>query len=277
MQQTSPQALQYAGNPNEISQQHGAGARVTQRPQQPTGRRGQWKNTIDAMIRSEDPRLQKRGQAMFDQYISTPERAGSGLSPIDQKLVAMGLTPGTIDGYKMARRLALKSGITINTGSQSERTAEAYRSRMLNASKIMEEHGLHEDDPNKVAFIVDELVNEIPFFGNYFKTPRGQMRHALEKDWIMANARDESGATINITEWEKYRDTYFPVAFDKPEAVKIKARLRQQTEEAMGTKAGAAKGTTEITSESRLPEGMVEMVTRDGVDYYYDKDGNEYK
>jgi DNA-directed RNA polymerase subunit F len=54
-----------------------------------------------------------------------------------------------------------------------------------------------------------------------------QIARNAEKQWITAVVRDESGAAVKESEWQRYADMYFPRMGDSPEVLQQKKQMRE--------------------------------------------------
>jgi hypothetical protein len=89
-----------------------------------------------------------------------------------------------------------------------------------------------------------EFLGNIPLAGNYLQnigSSKQQQLYANAQDnWIRANLRKESGAVIGTDEMKDEKKTYFPQPGDSTEKIAQKQLLRQVTQDAMKTAAGAS-------------------------------------
>jgi len=89
-----------------------------------------------------------------------------------------------------------------------------------------------------------EFLGNIPLAGNYLQnigSSKQQQLYANAQDnWIRANLRKESGAVIGTDEMKDEKRTYFPQPGDSTEKIAQKQLLRQVTQDAMKTAAGAS-------------------------------------
>lgn len=87
-----------------------------------------------------------------------------------------------------------------------------------------------------------EALGKIPLVGGYLQQKGSSVQQQLyrqaQENWIRANLRKESGATILPDEMEGEIKTYFPKPGDSPQLVQQKQLARQVTQQAMKTAAG---------------------------------------
>jgi hypothetical protein len=87
-----------------------------------------------------------------------------------------------------------------------------------------------------------EALGKIPLVGGYLQQKGSSVQQQLyrqaQENWIRANLRKESGATILPDEMEGEIKTYFPKPGDSPQLVEQKQLARQVTQQAMKTAAG---------------------------------------
>lgn len=106
------------------------------------------------------------------------------------------------------------------------------------------------------TLLPDSLVNK------FTDNPR-QAAEALERDFVAATLRYESGAAIPPEELESQRRIFFPSPGDSPETIALKAQLRSKAIESL--KIGAGPAANQVDGE----------VTRDGVQMYRDPQTGE--
>jgi len=97
---------------------------------------------------------------------------------------------------------------------------------------------------------------------------------------IKTNGRDESGATIKEEEMEKYKNIYFPRAFDSDSTIKFKKQLRSQAVAGMRMKGGQATGDTanvfmDMYRKVSSANAMVFKEFKGGYVYGTDQQGRE--
>jgi hypothetical protein len=65
-----------------------------------------------------------------------------------------------------------------------------------------------------------------------------QIARNAEKQWITAVVRDESGAAVKESEWQRYADMYFPRMGDSPEVIQQKKQMREAKRSKFEAEAG---------------------------------------
>jgi len=80
---------------------------------------------------------------------------------------------------------------------------------------------------------------------NMLRSPKGQLYRAAQDEFINAGLRDESGAAIQPSEYDRYRAIYFAVPGDTAETIKRKQQARARVIKGLRSKAGnLASGVT---------------------------------
>jgi len=132
------------------------------------------------------------------------------------------------------------------TGVEQGKAAGFY-SRAIQANQIFNSLGVGAPSLGREAaqaVLPDGVVNA-------FTGPDRQQAEALQKDFIAATLRYESGAAIPPEELETQRRIFFPVAGDSKETVELKAKLRENVIAALKMGAGdAAPDIPAITDET---------------------------
>ena len=89
-----------------------------------------------------------------------------------------------------------------------------------------------------------QALGSVPFVGGYLEnvgsSTQQQLYKNAQENWVRANLRKESGAVIGADEMRDEIRTYFPQPGEKPEKIAQKQLLRQVTQNAMKTAAGAS-------------------------------------
>ena len=89
-----------------------------------------------------------------------------------------------------------------------------------------------------------QALGSVPLIGGYLEnigsSTQQQLYKNAQENWVRANLRKESGAVIGTDEMRDEIRTYFPQPGEKPEKIAQKQLLRQVTQNAMKTAAGAS-------------------------------------
>jgi hypothetical protein len=114
--------------------------------------------------------------------------------------------------------------------------AAGFVPRLEDANRIM-------SDPKVAAAsqnLKDRALDYIPGIGRFFQSEDFKRLSDAEKDMVTAVLRDESGATIQDSEFVRDADKYFPRRGDTPQILADKANRRRIQIESMKMKAGPA-------------------------------------
>lgn len=82
-----------------------------------------WKSQVDYMMKSADPTLQERGLQMLEKYYDSTsggENTSGAWSTYGKAAVDAGFIPGTPAYQEYVKKLAARSGVTVNVGKQDE-------------------------------------------------------------------------------------------------------------------------------------------------------------
>lgn len=120
---------------------------------------------------------------------------------------------------------------------QAQRRDAGFYLRALRANEM---YGGHEVAPRGV--IAQTFADAFPRAANAMTDAERQQAEALQRDFIGATLRYESGAAIPPSEFESQSRIYFPQPGDTPETIALKATLRQNAIEALQRSAGTAAG-----------------------------------
>jgi hypothetical protein len=99
--------------------------------------------------------------------------------------------------------------------------------------------------------LAGKIASGVPL-GNYVQSPEYQKYKQASSNFITALLRQESGAAISKSEFERYEKEYMPQPGDGPEVLAQKSEARRVAIE--GMKKGAGPGYKSPTS-SPLPAG----------------------
>lgn len=264
----------------------------------PTTPIDKWKDQIDKMMRSGNPAFQKQAMDMMGTYFSKSTEAPpqAKVSAYGQQAIDMGLKPGTKAFRDMVEKLATtarttflksdnKSGYMTReekiqggldpdstfvwnssgmptpvksssyTGEQLQ--SAAYAERMSNAEDTFTKFEELNFDPTTTRQKVGE---SIPYVGNRLQTADQQEYSRAKRDWVMAKLRDESGATINPSEFENDLITFFPQPGDLGPVIEAKKQARRIVEMGMAAASGGKYKPKDRSGKKAemppLPEGF---------------------
>jgi hypothetical protein len=123
-------------------------------------------------------------------------------------------------------------------GTESEKLSAGFVRRMEAANAILDDLEMKGGLPTEYT----SLAGGVPFVGGYLQrkamTDEQQKYKQAADNWIRANLRKESGASIPSEEMELEYQTYFPMPGDSPDTILQKAEARRITTEAMKQNAG---------------------------------------
>lgn len=134
--------------------------------------------------------------------------------------------------------------------TESEQKAAGFAQRMELSDKLLKDiedkvttqQLAGKDVGTMYATPRTEALGKIPLVGGYLQQKGSSVQQQLyrqaQENWIRANLRKESGATILPDEMEGEIKTYFPKPGDSPQLVEQKQLARQVTQNAMKTAAG---------------------------------------
>lgn len=103
---------------------------------------------------------------------------------------------------------------------------------------------------------IDKLTGTSGALTNWMATPEAQKVQAAQDEWINAVARRESGATINPSEYEAYRQTYFAQPGDSKQVIAQKQAARDRVYQGMvnsGPTGGSGSSGGTSQAPARLP------------------------
>lgn len=136
--------------------------------------------------------------------------------------------------------------------TESEQKAAGFAQRMELSdqlaqdieSKVYTQQAAGKDVGTMYPTARTQALGNIPLVGGYLQnigsSTQQQLYKNAQENWVRANLRKESGAVIGTDEMKDEIRTYFPQPGDKPEAIAQKQTLRQVTQNAMKTAAGAS-------------------------------------
>lgn len=118
------------------------------------------------------------------------------------------------------------------TGDQ--RKVASFAERLESANKIIDEN------EGAGTSYVQEGLSSVPLVGTMLASEPKQKLTQAQRDFINAQLRRESGATIQATEFDSAAKQYFPQPGEGPEIVAQKKEARRIAIENMKREAGAA-------------------------------------
>ena len=125
--------------------------------------------------------------------------------------------------------------------TEGQATAAGFASRMASANDVFS------NSPFKPS-MKSETLSVMPFSNAFMSTEQQKIEQA-KRNFITAQLRKESGASIAPSEFATAEKIYFPQVGDSPEVIEQKAATRRQAIAAMEAAAGKKRG--------QLPPGFV--------------------
>jgi len=125
------------------------------------------------------------------------------------------------------------------TGKMTEVQAKAsqFATRMDSAEQAIQKGGLT-DQAKGAAGAAQKIAGDIPVVGSALQSSDYQKYDQAKSQFITALLRQESGAAIAKSEFDRYDKEMFPQPGDKPEVVQQKAQARKLAIEEMRRAAG---------------------------------------
>lgn len=123
-----------------------------------------------------------------------------------------------------------------------ERKFAAFATRALSANQAYEDYIKTNPGAANISTKDYLLMQNAPTMGASYISPKAKMTQQLEKEFIGAVLRPETGAAASDSEWAQYGRKYFPRPGDTPEILARKAALRKQDIDTMRNLAGKAAG-----------------------------------
>ncbi len=124
-------------------------------------------------------------------------------------------------------------------GTEGERNASGYASRMLEAEKLIGKAVSKDPDAQKPG-LIEQSMGGVGMIANSSRSPVRQEYRQAQEDWVRAKLRKESGAAIPNDEMEREITVYFPQIGDKAGVIAQKAEARKVASAAMKQAAGRA-------------------------------------
>lgn len=172
------------------------------------------------MVQQGSPDAYLRGNAMMGKPLDGKDLMPGGAGPV----------PINPDGSPAAKPAAAGKPTAENL------KAAGFVPRLEDANRIM-------SDPKVAAAsqnLKDRALDYVPVVGRFFQSEDFKRLSDAEKDMVTAVLRDESGATIQDSEFTRDADKYFPRYGDTPQIIAEKANRRRIQIESMRMKAGPA-------------------------------------
>lgn len=127
--------------------------------------------------------------------------------------------------------------------TQDQANATTFYNRMQEAEKIIE-------DQQKTGLNAwQEARDNVPLIGNWLTSDDKKQLEQAKRNWVTANLRKESGATISKEEFETADKQYFPQPGDDDTTLKNKRQARIAAQ--LGLKVAAGPGIERIEREKK--------------------------
>lgn len=141
--------------------------------------------------------------------------------------------PPGVDRKEFIKRVS-EASADAATGKSTEAQAKAgaFATRMGQAEKLLA------TVQNEGLSLGNKVAGAIPMAGNYLQSPEYQRYKQASSAFITAMLRQESGAAINKSEFDRYEKELFPQPGDDPSVVAQKAQMRAAATEQMRRSAG---------------------------------------
>jgi hypothetical protein len=128
------------------------------------------------------------------------------------------------------------------TGRPAPHTAEqlliaGFADRLNNSRRILDRIERAGYDPTNPQ---DAIGSRIGIAGNFMMTAQGQLYRQAAENWVRANLRRESGASIGDQEAQREVANYFPQPGEPAAVVRQKAESRRLVEQGLIRAAGSA-------------------------------------
>jgi hypothetical protein len=121
-----------------------------------------------------------------------------------------------------------------NNITADQRKTSSFAERLENSNKIIDENEAVGTD------YTQEGLSSIPLVGTLLASPEKQKLSQAQRDFVNAQLRRESGATIQDSEFDSAVKQYFPQPGEGPEIIAQKREARRIAIENMKREAGAA-------------------------------------
>jgi hypothetical protein len=216
-------------------------ASVVQSPKDATGAGGgiDFGNSADAkavkfMIENGQMTPTDGARWLAGKAVPGPDGSLQFLSPdamFAQQQAAQGIPPQ--GGGGQGALMTLREG-TGPKFTQDQTNAATFAERMAAAENSLEPLQNVLTDPGQ------KFRASVPMVGNYLTSPEYQQAKQGQEDWVTANLRKESGATIGDEEMAREINKYFPQPGDSPEVIARKSESRKIAAHGMTRAAGSA-------------------------------------
>ncbi|WP_342711503.1 hypothetical protein AAFG13_06585 [Bradyrhizobium sp. B124] len=156
-------------------------------------------------------------------------------------------SPGTVmgpDGKPIAippgvdRKTFVKRVSEANADAATGKATEAQAKASSFAARMQQSEAILGGLQNQGLSAGQKIAGEIPFAGNYLQSTDYQKYKTAASAFITAMLRQESGAAINKSEFDRYEKEMFPQPGDAPAVVQQKAQMRAAAIQQMQRAAG---------------------------------------
>lgn len=180
------------------------------------------------------------------------ERGGTVTGPDGKPIV---IPPG-VNRKEFINHVS-RAAADVASGKQTEAQAKAssFAARMQQAESLLT--GAGGGLQNEGMSLGNKAAGNVPMVGNYLQSKEYQQYKTAASAFVTAMLRQESGAAINKSEFDRYEKELFPQPGDDPSVVTQKAQMRAAAVEQMRRSAGpgykspgANRGTVNVGGQS---------------------------
>lgn len=195
-----------------------------------------------AQANPEDPRIAQVDSMIAKETTHTPPvnvTYGAPVAGVDAQGNPVFFQPSK-EGGKAAIIPGVRPSEKTPTAEQS--SAQGFAGRLAAADKILSESPF-------VPTVKNQLKAQLPYSSMFISSEQQKIEQA-KRNFITAQLRRESGASISSGEFDTAEKMYFPQPGDSEEVIQQKAETRRQAIEAMEISAGKKPKTEQVLVSS---------------------------
>ena len=208
-----------------------------------------WKSQVDYMMKSADPALQERGLQMLEKYYDSTsggENTSGAWSTHGKAAVDAGFIPGTPAYQEYVKKLAARSGVTVNVGKQDEpiTVADLKNLQMPDGSNVpygttptqAKKMGVQSPEEAGKKAMLDTAVSQFENLDNLIFTPDGKVNRNIIQDAFFISIDPTPGKSVS--KW----------ILKNPAAAEVAQGLEYGMQAITRTETGAAMASEEISN-----------------------------
>ena len=205
------------------------------------------------------PAYDPTSQAAVNQYLAPPAAPPVAAPAVPTPQIAP--PPGATAPVVIARPPAEEKPLT-----DLEKKSTGFAQRMIQASRILDP--IDPTAASKPGFGETVLGEKLGPYAGYLESSQRKLYKQAQNDWVSANLRSETGATLGVDETNEMLLKYFPQPSDPPEVIEQKRKSRESALQSMLFSAGQGAKKAGLEFKPYEPSMVDRIKTMSAADLY---------